>query len=382
MDERLNYSGTGEIVLRENIYPLKLELMLNEGGYYSFIGMSNESILYLKLNYEDILSVELKNITLKNKNNQIIKKLSIKNLFISEVKNNNTTFLLVLRRSFLEMEKEERYNYHYYIYGSVSIRNISLEYKKIVITNNIRQDNLLLIYNKEKKEIKEDELDDIVFALQLLQGHYIKKVSEEFIGYKVFFYVHGKIKKENHTGNSILRDYFYTNNFIFRILNFLDSLNFEEKKKWKRAFQLLISYKNANNVDLLVRLLQFFEIFRSSNRESYRSILENKFNITDCEAIFIKKIRNDLIHEALFLDESIKKNILTLDNKSVLKQYLSKTENTLKQVIIVALYIEEIIVNYIISKLPQSNKYLRFTNNNINTEFKNFKEIYNQILLS
>ena len=215
-----------------------------------------------------------------------------------------------------------------------------------------------------------------------MQGHYIKKVSEEFIGYKVFFYVHGKIKKENHTGNSILRDYFYTNNFIFRILNFLDSLNFEEKKKWKRAFQLLISYKNANNVDLLVRLLQFFEIFRSSNRESYRSILENKFNITDCEAIFIKKIRNDLIHEALFLDESIKKNILTLDNKSVLKQYLSKTENTLKQVIIVALYIEEIIVNYIISKLPQSNKYLRFTNNNINTEFKNFKEIYNQILLS
>ena len=82
MDERLNYSGTGEIVLCENTYPLKLELMLNEGGYYSFIGMSNESILYLKLNYEDILSVELKNITLKNKNNQIIKKLSIKNLFI------------------------------------------------------------------------------------------------------------------------------------------------------------------------------------------------------------------------------------------------------------------------------------------------------------
>ena len=67
MDERLNYSGTGEIVLRENTYPLKLELMLNEGGYYSLIGMSNESILYIKLNYEDMLSVELKNITLKNK---------------------------------------------------------------------------------------------------------------------------------------------------------------------------------------------------------------------------------------------------------------------------------------------------------------------------
>ena len=56
------------------------------------------------------------------------------------------------------------------------------------------------------------------------------------------------------------------------------------------------------------------------------------------------KIRNDLVHEGLFLDESFLKNINILSEDSNLKQLLSRTENLFKQVVLLAFYVEEIVV--------------------------------------
>lgn len=144
---------------------------------------------------------------------------------------------------------------------------------------------------------------------------------------------------------------------------------------------------------MLIRLFQFFNIFKQNNK-SYKNNLIDEFNLKESEAKFMTKIRNDLVHEGLFLDESFLKNINILSEDSNLKQLLSRTENLFKQVVLLAFYVEEIVVKYFILKLPFSNKgmegilRLHQTSNPdevlifINAEFKDYEELYKQILKS
>ena len=144
---------------------------------------------------------------------------------------------------------------------------------------------------------------------------------------------------------------------------------------------------------MLIRLFQFFNIFKQNNK-SYKNNLIDEFNLKESEAKFIKEVRNDIVHEGLFLDESLLKNINILSEDSNLKQLLSRTENLFKQVVLLAFYVEEIVVKYFILKLPFSNKgmegilRLHQTSNPdevlifINTEFKDYEELYKQILKS
>ena len=106
------------------------------------------------------------------------------------------------------------------------------------------------------------------------------------------------------------------------------------------------------------------------------------------EAIFITKIRNDLVHGGLFLDESLNINFHFLEQTSILKVLLQKTDDLNKRVFLLAFYIEEIIVKYIISKLPKNDNYLPilfldfFQNREENFEFHDFNRIYNEIIIS
>ncbi|MGL5049624.1 MAG: hypothetical protein ACRC6E_03210 [Fusobacteriaceae bacterium] len=105
----------------------------------------------------------------------------------------------------------------------------------------------------------------------------------------------------------------------------MSSLKKEDKNKWRRALKLLSNYHNLGNVEYLVRLFQFFNIFKSNSSEKYKETLIKVFKIEEKEADFIKNIRNDIVHEGLFLDESISKNISDLNNSnSTLKDYFDR----------------------------------------------------------
>ena len=398
MDERLNYEGSGILKISKNCYPINLKLKLSENGYYEFVGTidkKNANTLPVYFSNEELVNISLNNVILKNINKQVIKQEKLENLFISKVSENKLTYSFIPRNGFIEMEKEKDYPNHYHIYAGISEKiMIGLETNGIVIQNDVRQRKLACIY-REDKMIQEDILENIVLSLELLHGHSIRKVSEEYIGKKVHFFIEGEFSKktcyESSISESILSNFFYSSNFIYRVIDFLDKKDEIEKKKWKRAIKLIITYKESSNIDLLIRLFQFFDIFKKEDI-SYKKFLIDEFNLEESEAKFMTKIRNDLVHEALFLDESLLKNIDILDKNSNLKQLLSETENLFKQVILLAYYVEEIVVKYFISKLPFSDKGLngipRFIYDfeerllSINTEFKNYGELYKQILKS
>ena len=126
---------------------------------------------------------------------------------------------------------------------------------------------------------------------------------------------------------------------------------------------------------------------------NYKDALIEEFNLKESEAKFMTKIRNDLVHEGLFLDESLLKNINILEEDSNLKNLLSRTENLFKKVVLLAFYVEEIVVKYFILKLPFSNKGMEVLkgfsktfgfeiSNSSRDEFKNYEELYKQILKS
>ena len=399
MDERLNYEGKGVLRIAKNEYPINLKLKLLEDGYYEFTGTidrKNANNLPIYFSNEELDNILLNDIILKNINNQIIKQKKLENLFISKISENKLMYTFIPRNGFIEMEKEESYLNHYYIYAGISSKfQIGLENDGIIIQSNIYQRNLVCIYS-QKKEIKEDILENIVLSLELLHGHSIRKISEECIGKKVCFFIEGKFSKKNYNedniSESILNNFLYSSNFIYRVLDFFNKKDEIEKKKWKRAIKLIISFKESSNVDLLIRLFQFFDIFKE-NDTNYKNALMEEFNLKESEAKFMTKIRNDLVHEGLFLDESLLKNINILEENSNLKKLLSRTENLFKKVVLLAFYVEEIVVKYFILKLPFSNKGMEVfkgfsktfgfeISNSSRDEFKNYEELYKQILKS
>ena len=399
MDERLNYEGEGVLRIAKNEYPINLKLKLLEDGYYEFTGTidkKNANNLPVYFSNEELDNILLNDIILKNINNQVIKQKKLENLFISKISENKLIYTFIPKNGFIEMKKEESYLNHYYVYAGISSKfQIGLENDGIIIQSNIYQRNLVCIYS-QKKEIKEDILENIVLSLELLHGHSIRKISEECIGKKVCFFIEGKFTKKNYDedniSESILRDFLYASNFIYRVLEFFDKKDEIERKKWKRAIKMIISYKESSNIDLLIRLFQFFDIFKQDNK-SYKNNLIDEFNLEESEAKFIKEVRNDIVHEGLFLDESLLKNIDILDENSNLKKLLFRTENLFKQVVLLAFYIEEIVIKYFILNLPFSKKGMEVFNglfeifglkisNSLNGEFKNYEKLYKEILNS
>ena len=384
------YLGTAILSLKNKEFPITLELLLNDTYSYELLGISEESILPLQIYPEDIININLKNIILKklNDDNNILENKKITNLFVSKISNENKNFKFVSRNGFIEMNRKKRREApNVYVYSDISQIQIGLEYKNIIIKSNLWDNQKRIdIIHKNEKTISEETLEIIVCALQLLQGHYIKKSIEE-LQEKVIFYMYGINKNTPNRANSILKEPLYNNNFLYRTLEFLFNLSENDRKKWKRAFQLFISYKNSNNIDLLVRLLQFFDVFKAQ-QVYYKYNLIDKFGIEMSEAIFITKIRNDLVHEGLFLDESLNINFHFLEQTSILKVLLQKTDDLNKRVFLLAFYIEEIIVKYIISKLPKNDNYLPilfldfFQNREENFEFHDFNRIYNEIIIS
>jgi hypothetical protein len=62
-------------------------------------------------------------------------------------------YRFIPRNGFIEMEKEENYPNHYYIYAGISEKiGLGLEINGIVIQNDLYQRNLVCIYSKKKSK--------------------------------------------------------------------------------------------------------------------------------------------------------------------------------------------------------------------------------------
>ena len=200
------YLGEGILVLKNQEFPVTLELLLNAAYSYELLGVSEESILPLQIYSKDIINIELKNIILKkfNEDNNILENKKIDNLFISKISNENRNFKFVSRSGFIEMNRQKKREVaNVYVYSNISQIQIGLEYKNIIIKSNLQENQKRLdIIHKNEKTISEETLEIIVCALQLLQGHYIKKSVEE-LQEKVIFYMYGSSEEIPNRANSI-----------------------------------------------------------------------------------------------------------------------------------------------------------------------------------
>lgn len=157
-----------------------------------------------------------------------------------------------------------------------------------------------VIICRDEKIIETEDIKYITLVLELFQGQYTMK-SEEKIGSKIKFFL-GRYK--------------------------YSSIDQKIKKIIKEC---------QNNI---------------TQKGKYKKTLKDEFLFTEKEAKFITDIRNDIIHESLFLDESIEKNFgrLQLDNDSELYGYLSSVTNSIIRGYILGIYLEEVIYKYILKK--------------------------------
>lgn len=417
--------GEGILHIFEKDLKISLKIVFDKvEEYYEFIGETDELAYSLPFcTFKDFGEVYLKNVSLGYYNktedvkNTFLKKDILKNFFLSTIKDGKI-FNFVFKEGFIELEMKNPYTNNFIVLGNFKInRNIlgftlenGIEIKKDPYTKN------QIIICRDEKIIETEDIKYITLALELFQGQYLMKMEEK-IGGKIKFFL-GKYKYNSIPTSTFLSDSNYCNDFVEIIYNFLKSLDQKDRSKWERAFRLLISYNSVKNLDGIVQLLQFFDIFKeSSSNNNEESFLENKihelleqielsesekikaiikeckneitqkgkynktlkdeFLFTEEEAKFITNIRNDIIHESLFLDESIGKNFrrFQLDNSSRLYRYLSSVTNSIIQGYILATYLEEVIYKYILKKISKlDEEYCKNEN-----KLKDYTDIYEQL---
>ncbi|WP_462351344.1 hypothetical protein [Fusobacterium varium] len=373
MKKRFGMEGTATLIMSDNEYVLKIGIYLQENKYFQLIGIADKSISNTQIRKKDIINVAFKEIILKDFYGTIYRNAFEKNIFITKIEENNTKFTFSFRDSYINLHKENDY-FDSICYNNFVMQTHILEitYKGILIQQHPLMNSLISITSEKNKKIEKKILENIVTSLELLQGQSLIKFSENCFG-DVKVYI-GERKSITLNSDSILSDYLFINSYLSKVLNFLDEIPEAKRKKWLRAFRLLISYKRNQNTDLLIRLLQFFEIFK--NKKTYKEALIKEFSIPKNEADFIKKIRNDLVHESLFIDESIEKNLaIVVAEESKLKNLLSITNDINKRSLIFAFYIEEIITVYINKNLFEDSY-----DRKVENYMKNFSFIYLQLV--
>lgn len=423
--------GEGILHIFEKDLKISLKIVFDKvEEYYEFIGETDELAYSLPFcTFKDFGEVYLKNVSLGYYNktedvkNTFLKKDILKNFFLSTIKDGK--FLnFIFKEGFVEFEMEAPYSNNFVVLGNFKINENVLGFtfeNGIEIRKDPHTKNQVIIC-RDEKIIETEDIKYITLALELFQGQYTMK-SEEKIGSKIKFFL-GRYKYSSIPTSTFLFDSTYCNDFIKIIYNFLKSLDQKDRSKWERAFRLLISYNSVKNLDGIVQLFQFFDIFKGANSNNnegsslenkihelleqielsesekikaiikeckneitqkgkYNKTLKDEFLFTEEEAKFVTNIRNDIIHESLFLDESIEKNFgrLQLDNDSELYGYLSSVTNSIIRGYILGIYLEEAIYKYILKKIPKLNELSsslgEYSKNG--NKLKDYTDIYEQL---
>lgn len=370
MKKIFDMEGTATLIISDNEYALKIRIDLQENKYFQFIGIADKSIS----ESENTNNVALKNIILKDYKEKIYINALEENIFIKKIEENYTRFTFCFRNGYLNLHQKNYYNCDFFIYNNfvMPIHTLEITYKEIFIQQSPLNSSFISITSKKNQKIEKKIIENIVISLELLQGQSLTKFSENCFGdVKISI---GERKAITSKCDSILSSCCFINTYLNEVLNFLDKISEVERKKWLRAFRLFISYKRVQSTEFLLFYLHFFEIFK--NKKNYKIALIEEFLIPKEEAILITKIRNDLVHEGLYLDESIEKNLASSEiGESFLKELLNKTNDINKKSIIFAFYIEEIITKYINKNIFEDSY-----DKQIEDNMRDFPSIYDQLI--
>lgn len=354
-DSEDTFIGEGVFHFRGENHQLDLILKIQQGMRYQLDGKTKNGLSLSSYPFKDeeMHSPILTKIILKNLKGETLSAEKIEDLFIASTAKENTLFTFIPRSGVFKFNSETYSEYHMIRLTNFDLKTtIGLQTKDVIIRNlpfNPNKENEIVIYNTLKEEVEEGLLNDIFLSLELLQGKPLTKISETKIGKERLIFSRGNgYSKKN--CNSILSNYLYSNDFLDRLLLFLNSLEESNKKKWRRALKLLSCYQYLGNVEYLVRLFQFFDVFKADRSEIYKETLVREFNFSEKEATFIKKVRNDVLHEGLFIDESISKNIGELTNSdSILKKYFDRALG--KESLIFGMYLQKVVTEYVKEKI-------------------------------
>lgn len=383
-----DFKGKAILCIREKEYPVQLHFKKEDKNGYTLYAKSAKSIISPNIPFtnQDMNNPILKNIYLEDSQGNIFEAESFQNIFIMSTREENTEFKIRSRIGYFKLISEKKSEYNMIYYDNFTMRtSLEFQYKDTVIRNLlvIGKDSMIQIYNKTN--LSENNLDEIILVLELLQGQRIIKILERKKGKELIIYG-ATLNKPSATCNPILSCYYYSNEFSKGLLEFLEKQTQVEKEKWKRAIKLLIFYKASPNLEFLVKLFQFINIFKdpTNKREKYTNIITKQFNVqSEAEAYFITQTRNDIVHEGLFLDECINKNITYLKNsESILNKYFEK--NIENAPFIYAFYIEKLVTNFIERKIFSKEVGFEFTHSlflkDKNNIFKDFDYILSQII--
>lgn len=422
-------SGEGILHICEKDFKIKLNLIYDKKNeYYKFVGTTAEPIHnQLPISLEEYGEILLKNVILKYSS----KKESIKNVILKKdilkdffplTRKEGKFFDFIFRKGYIELDMTNPFNNNYVSLGNFKISGniLGLTLDNGIVVKKILQREKEVAICKSDMPILEEDIYFITTALELFQGQYLNRIEEK-MGNKIKFFL-GEYKYNSIRTSTFLSDPLYCNDFVKYIYNFLKGLDDISKEKWKRAFGLIIAYNSVQNINGIVQLLLFFDIFKNfiSNNSNqnliveirsiltlnikeddkikkiikqckdnitqkgiYLQTLKNEFLLPDSEAEFITNIRNSITHESLFLDESISKNLNNFnDNNSNLYSLLSRTSNSIIQAHIFSIYIEKIIYEYIFRKIPDLDSMslgIPFISNR-ESKIKDFESIFEQLI--
>ncbi|MGL6169382.1 MAG: hypothetical protein ACRC0Y_13945 [Fusobacteriaceae bacterium] len=383
-----DFKGNAILCIREKEYPVQLHFKKEDKNGYTLYAKSAKSIISpnIPLTNQDMNSPILKNIYLEDSKGNVFETEIFRNVFIISTREENTEFKIKSRIGYFKLVSQKESEYNNIYYDNFTMRtSLGFQYKNTVIRNlsMIGKDSTIQIY--DKTNLSENNLNEIILVLELLQGQRIIKILERKKGKELIIYGVTS-NKLSAACNPILSCYYYSNEFSKGLLEFLEKQTQVEKEKWKRAIKLLSFYKASQNLEFLVRLFQFINIFKDSTKkkEKYKDIITKQFNVqSEDEACFITKTRNDIIHEGLFLHECINKNIKHLKNsESILKEYFEKKIE--KAPFIYAFYIEKLVTNFIERKIFSKEAGFEFTDSlflsSKNNVFKDFDYILSQLI--
>jgi len=377
-----SYKGEGEIMFPafNGLKKIKLELNIHYDGceLMGYIDNTNycfsDSINLKKYNY----AVELKNITLQQYHINCYGKEEVskdyfantkllKNIFINSIKELKEDKLFLFKftskTGILNFSFSKPFNRVFY-------RNYLLKRHDgfILEENNVTLDNhkkYISIFN-DTINLNETFLNNFQLSLELLQGQKLQKILLQNNSILTIYLNKTKLEK---TINELLENYDYLNESIVKIIEFLNNLPAKEYTKWKRALNILIMGRKTSYVDFIVTRFQFLDIFKDKG-EKFKVGVSNLLNLSDTEALFLTKIRNDIVHDAEDLKEIIDKYYDRLIETDPLRMLLESGDSSDQKALLLYLEIDRLIDAYISSKIKLDTNKLK-DYNHIMEQIKN-----------
>lgn len=390
------FKGMCLIVINNKEYEMSFNI-LDEGRYFFKGNLKSEKNIHL--NQNDLLDVSLKNVRLiatygsfsENDQKEYFKEL-ITDLFIYKYNANEKEVYLLSRKGYIEFDSLEEHKNHLIEFSDFNMNTlVDLHIKNFRAGAGIVNNGAFIASSLGVPKLNQKDIEIFIYAMSYLKGARIVKKYEHV---EKELKIHISSKKESSKINPVVSNYYFSGELVNRVFTFFDSLTEEEQKKWFRIYSRNI---NSRSTSECISDFNFFEANRENSNQSFAKVLEEVFGLNEKESKFIKKLRIGLVHDGLFLDECIEKNLGILRSCDGKLSKLMCTENKIEtKAILFSLYMEELSNMHIAKNLPKvfydfeyfkrCNSFgcseLKFNENKIENEdilYKDYTSIYNSL---